>query len=73
VKCELKYVAHSYKDVLTNVKYILVIVAGVCIGIYFNIPTYAVNILAVVPFIILYIYGYVHCKKNHELNKSEIK
>lgn len=73
MRCELKYVAHSYKNVLVNVKYILVSIVGVYIGIYFDIPTQMASVLAVVPFIMLYIVGYVYCKKNHKWNKSEIK
>lgn len=63
MKCELKYVAHSYKNVLMNIKYILIIIAGVCIGIYSNMPEYTASVLAIVPFITLYIIGHIRCRK----------
>jgi len=63
MKCELRYVAHGYKRVLTNIKYVLIIIVGVCVGANLNIPTYIVDISAVVPFIMLYITGYLYCKR----------
>lgn len=64
MKCELKYVAYSYKDVLVSVKCILIIIAGACVGIYLDIPAYVANIVAAVSPVMLYIAGYLHCKKN---------
>ena len=64
MRCELKYVAYSYRDVLVSVKCILIIIAGVCIGIYLDIPAYMANVVVVVSLVMLYIAGYLHCKKN---------